>query len=40
MLEAYDTKAQELAAMFRENFEGKFASEVDPAVAAAGPPAA
>jgi phosphoenolpyruvate carboxykinase (ATP) len=38
--EAYDAKAQELAAMFRENFESKFASEVDPVVAAAGPPAA
>jgi phosphoenolpyruvate carboxykinase (ATP) len=36
---AYDVKAAELAAMFRENFESKFASEVDPVVAAAGPPA-
>ena len=34
---AYDAKAQELAAMFRENFETRFASDVDPAVAAAGP---
>ena len=37
---AYDRKAQELAAMFRENFEAKFAADVDPAVAAAGPRAA
>jgi phosphoenolpyruvate carboxykinase (ATP) len=34
---AYDVKAAELAAMFRENFEQKFAADVDPAVAAAGP---
>jgi phosphoenolpyruvate carboxykinase (ATP) len=34
---AYDAKAQELAAMFRENFETRFASDVDPAVAVAGP---
>jgi phosphoenolpyruvate carboxykinase (ATP) len=34
---AYDAKAQELAAMFRANFEAKFASHVDPTVAAAGP---
>ncbi len=34
---AYDTKARELAAMFRESFEKRFASQVDPAVAAAGP---
>ena len=34
---AYDAKAQELAAMFRENFETRFASDVDPVVAAAGP---
>jgi phosphoenolpyruvate carboxykinase (ATP) len=34
---AYDEKAQELAAMFRENFDKKFAAHVDPAVAAAGP---
>jgi phosphoenolpyruvate carboxykinase (ATP) len=33
----YDAKARELAAMFRENFERKFAAEVDPAVRAAGP---
>jgi phosphoenolpyruvate carboxykinase (ATP) len=35
--EAYDRKAEELAAMFRENFTAKFAADVDPAVAAAGP---
>jgi phosphoenolpyruvate carboxykinase (ATP) len=34
---AYDTKAAELAAMFRENFDARFAAEVVPAVAAAGP---
>jgi phosphoenolpyruvate carboxykinase (ATP) len=34
---AYDVKAQELASMFRENFESKFAADVDPAVMAAGP---
>jgi phosphoenolpyruvate carboxykinase (ATP) len=34
---AYDVKAQELASMFRENFESKFAADVDPAVTAAGP---
>jgi phosphoenolpyruvate carboxykinase (ATP) len=34
--EAYDRKARELAAMFRENFESKFA-DADAAVAAAGP---
>ena len=34
---AYDAKAAELAAMFRENFERRFASDVEPAVAAAGP---
>ena len=33
---AYDAKAKELATMFRENFEKRFA-DVDPAVAAAGP---
>ena len=33
----YDVKARELAAMFRENFERRFASDVDPSVAAAGP---
>ena len=33
---AYDIKAQELAWMFRENFE-KFAADADEAVAAAGP---
>ena len=35
--EAYDRKAKELAAMFRENFAAKFAADVGPAVAAAGP---
>ena len=35
--EAYDVKAQELARMFRENFEQKFAAEASPAVAAAAP---
>jgi phosphoenolpyruvate carboxykinase (ATP) len=34
---AYDAKAQELAAMFRANFEKRFAADADPAVAAAGP---
>ena len=34
---AYNAKAQELAAMFRENFERRFAEQVEPAVAAAGP---
>ena len=34
---AYDMKAAELAAMFRENFDRRFASDVVPAVAAAGP---
>jgi phosphoenolpyruvate carboxykinase (ATP) len=34
---AYDVRAQELASMFRENFESKFAADVDPAVTAAGP---
>jgi phosphoenolpyruvate carboxykinase (ATP) len=34
---AYDAKARELAAMFRENFEKRFAGAVDEAVAAAGP---
>ena len=34
---AYDAKAQELAGMFRDNFEARFAEDVDPAVAAAGP---
>ena len=34
---AYDAKAQELAAMFRENFEKRFADAVDEAVRAAGP---
>jgi phosphoenolpyruvate carboxykinase (ATP) len=38
--EAYDRKAEELAAMFRENFAAKFAADVDPAIAAAGPRAA
>ena len=33
---AYDAKAQELAAMFRENFEAKFEADVDPAGAAVG----
>ena len=27
---AYDAKAQELASMFRRNFEAKFAADVDP----------
>ena len=35
--DAYDAKAQELAAMFRANFEKRFAADADPAVAAAGP---
>src|SRR5207253_1406644 len=35
--EAYDRKAKELAAMFRENFEQKFAADAEPAVAGAGP---
>jgi len=34
---AYDEKAGRLASMFRENFETRFAADVDPAVAAAGP---
>jgi phosphoenolpyruvate carboxykinase (ATP) len=34
---AYDVRAFELASMFRENFEQRFAVDVDPAVAAAGP---
>ncbi len=34
---AYDTKAVELAAMFRANFEEKFAADAGPAIAAAGP---
>jgi phosphoenolpyruvate carboxykinase (ATP) len=34
---AYDAKAAELAAMFRENFEKRFAAYADPAVAGAGP---
>jgi phosphoenolpyruvate carboxykinase (ATP) len=34
---AYDAKAQELAEMFRANFEKRFAAEADAAVAAAGP---
>jgi phosphoenolpyruvate carboxykinase (ATP) len=34
---AYDRKARELAGMFRENFEQRFAGEVDESVAAAGP---
>jgi phosphoenolpyruvate carboxykinase (ATP) len=34
--EAYDRKARQLAAMFRENFENKF-SDADAAIAAAGP---
>jgi phosphoenolpyruvate carboxykinase (ATP) len=34
---AYDAKAHELAGMFRANFEARFAAQVDPAVAAAGP---
>ena len=36
--EAYDVKARELATMFRENFEARFAADVEPTVAAAGPP--
>ena len=35
--EAYDRRAAELAAMFRENFEKKFADTAGPDVAAAGP---
>jgi phosphoenolpyruvate carboxykinase (ATP) len=34
---AYDVKARDLAAMFRENFDRRFAADVDPVVAAAGP---
>jgi phosphoenolpyruvate carboxykinase (ATP) len=34
---AYDAKAAELAAMFRANFEEKFAADVGPEIAAAGP---
>ncbi len=34
---AYDAKARELAVMFRENFERRFAADADGAVAAAGP---
>jgi phosphoenolpyruvate carboxykinase (ATP) len=34
---AYDAKARELAGMFRENFEQRFAAQVDPDVAGAGP---
>jgi phosphoenolpyruvate carboxykinase (ATP) len=37
--EAYDRKARELAAMFRQNFEEKFAAEAGEDVAAAGPKA-
>jgi phosphoenolpyruvate carboxykinase (ATP) len=33
----YDEKARELASMFRENFATRFAADVDPAVATAGP---
>jgi phosphoenolpyruvate carboxykinase (ATP) len=35
--DAYDRKAKELAAMFRENFDAKFGAEVDPAIAGAAP---
>jgi phosphoenolpyruvate carboxykinase (ATP) len=35
--DGYDLKAAELAAMFRENFEGRFAADVDAEIAAAGP---
>ena len=35
--ETYDRKARELARMFRDNFEQKFAGSAGPAVAAAGP---
>jgi phosphoenolpyruvate carboxykinase (ATP) len=34
---AYDAKARELAMMFRENFEQRFAADADETVAAAGP---
>jgi phosphoenolpyruvate carboxykinase (ATP) len=34
---AYDAKAEELAAMFRANFEQRFAADAEPGVAAAGP---
>jgi phosphoenolpyruvate carboxykinase (ATP) len=34
---AYDAKAEELAAMFRANFEQRFAADAEPDVAAAGP---
>jgi phosphoenolpyruvate carboxykinase (ATP) len=34
---AYDAKAAELAAMFRANFDTRFAADADPDVAAAGP---
>jgi phosphoenolpyruvate carboxykinase (ATP) len=34
----YDARARDLSTMFRENFETRFAADVDPAVAVAGPP--
>jgi phosphoenolpyruvate carboxykinase (ATP) len=34
---AYDVKARELASMFRTNFEQRFAADVGPEIAAAGP---
>jgi phosphoenolpyruvate carboxykinase (ATP) len=36
---AYDAKAKELAKMFADNFQAKFAAEAGPAIAAAGPQA-
>ena len=38
-IEAYDRKAAELAQMFRDNFEQKFAAEVSVEITAAGPAA-
>jgi phosphoenolpyruvate carboxykinase (ATP) len=35
--QAYDRRASELALMFRDNFEQKFADVVDPEITAAGP---
>jgi phosphoenolpyruvate carboxykinase (ATP) len=35
--DAYDRKARELALKFRDNFEKKFADQVDAAITAAGP---
>ena len=35
--EAYDRKARELARLFRDNFDKRFAAEAGPEIAAAGP---